>query len=107
MSRWGLTFKGVEVVSPEEWNLIVTALDELDGRTPLEKNGGVASIPNGQSTVTIQHGLTATPTIILLTGTHSEVSSLWVTGVTATEFTINTASPVTADRSVYWLAIRL
>jgi parallel beta-helix repeat protein len=33
MSHWGLTYKGVEIVTPEEWNKLIDALDELYERT--------------------------------------------------------------------------
>jgi len=29
MSKWGLKHKGVEILTPEEWNTVVDALDEL------------------------------------------------------------------------------
>jgi len=70
----------------------------------ITKNSGTATIPNGSSTVTVNHGLAAAPSVVKLTGTHSEVKDCWVTNPTATQFTINAPAAVTADRDVYWQA---
>jgi len=64
----------------------------------------VATIPSGQSNVTVNHSLIAAPKVVLLTGTHDEVKECYVTNVTDTQFTINAPTPVTADRDVYWRA---
>jgi len=32
MSKWGLRHKGVEILTPEEWNKVVDALEELNSR---------------------------------------------------------------------------
>jgi len=45
LSRWELAYKGVETLTPEEWNRVVDALDELDKRAPLERSGGVFFYP--------------------------------------------------------------
>jgi len=68
------------------------------------ENSGVATIPNGSSSVVVNHGLAAAPSVVKLTGTHSEVANCWVTNVTSTQFTINAPAAVTADRDVYWQA---
>jgi hypothetical protein len=107
LSKWDLGYVGVQAVFPEDWNNMVDALNELDGRAPSQRNGGIATIPNGETNIEIEHGLTATPQIVLLTGTHSEVASPFVTNVTTSHLTINVANLVTADRQVYWYAIRL
>jgi len=63
---------------------------------------GVATIPNGSSSVVVDHGLYTTPQHVMLTGTHSEVKDCWVTNVTSTQFTINAPAAVSANRNVYW-----
>ena len=70
---------------------------------PTEKSG-IATIASGASSVVVNHGLDGAPSIITLTGTHSEVANCWVTDVTDAQFTINAPSAVTDDRDVYWKA---
>ena len=67
-------------------------------------NSGIATISNGDTSVTVTHGLYKAPAQVFLTGTHSEVAECWVTDVSDTEFTINAPSAVTDDRDVYWEA---
>jgi len=67
-------------------------------------NKGTATIPNGSSSVVVDHGLAAAPSVVKLTGTHSEVKDCWVTNVTSTQFTINAPAAVSANRNVYWQA---
>jgi len=68
------------------------------------ENIGTATIPNGSSSVVVNHGLATAPSVVKLTGTHSEVANCWVTNVTDTQFTINAPAAVTGDRDVYWEA---
>jgi len=68
------------------------------------EGGGTATIANGTSSVVVNHGLAAAPSVVKLTGTHSEVANCWVTDVTDTQFTINAPAAVTADRVIYWNA---
>jgi len=67
-------------------------------------NKGTATIPNGSSSVVVNHGLHSAPSVVKLTGTHSEVKDCWVTNVTDTQFTINAPAAVSADRDIYWQA---
>lgn len=106
MSRWNLSYKGLEVVTPEEWNSIVDALNELDSRCPLEINFGVATIESGMSSVDVSHGLSGLPTVVLVTGTHREVKDVYVSNITETTFTVSVDVAVTSDRYVHWLALR-
>jgi len=59
VSRWNLAYKGVEVLSPEEWNRVVDALEDLDKRVKC----GLAKFNGDGSTTTfnIPHGLGAAP----------------------------------------------
>jgi len=72
----------------------------------VDRNEGSATIANGNSSVTVNHGLAATPSNIQLTGTHSEVKDAYVpeSSITDTSFEIHVDSAVTADRIVYWKA---
>ena len=64
MSRWGLNYKGPEILTPEEWNAVVDALNELDSRVV----GGEASFTGDGTTktFTIPHGLGATPMVVMV-----------------------------------------
>lgn len=68
------------------------------------ENEGSATILNGQTSVSVTHGLVGTPTVVLVTGAHSETQDIWVSSIGATTFTINVTPAVTADRTVYWVA---
>jgi len=72
----------------------------------LFKNSGSATITNGNTSVTVNHGLVSTPSNIQLTGTHSEVKDAYVpeSSITDTSFDITVDNAVTADRTVYWKA---
>ena len=68
MSRWGLTYKGVEVLAPDDWNSLVDALEELDKRCPLQIKGGTAKFNGDGETTTFQipHGMTEEPTFVFI-----------------------------------------
>lgn len=67
MSRWHLAYKGTEVLSPEEWNAVVDALEALDKRSPMEIKGGQATFNGDGATAefSIEHGMTQTPTVAI------------------------------------------
>lgn len=65
---------------------------------------GTATILNGWATVYVTHNLQLTPTLVKLTGKHSEVSAPYVTAVDVTGISIAVAAPVTANRDLYWYA---
>ena len=82
-----------------------SASTRLNGRAAaLFENDGSATIANGNTSVTVNHGLVTTPTNIQVTGTHSEVKDAYVTNVGTTSFDIKVGSAVTANRTVYWKA---
>ena len=66
------------------------------------ENSGTALILNGQTSVTIDHGLAGTPTVVVVTGEHAETSDAVVTSKTATQITITVPAAVTANRTVNW-----
>ena len=68
------------------------------------ENEGSATIANGGTSVTVNHGLVDTPSNIQVTGTHSEVKDAYATNPGSTSFDIKVDSAVSADRTVYWKA---
>jgi hypothetical protein len=64
---------------------------------------GTATILNGQSSVLVGINFEDTPTCITVTGRDAEVSNLYVSSVSAANFTINAADgAVSGDRAVYF-----
>jgi hypothetical protein len=70
----------------------------------ITENAGTATIASGTNSVTVNHGLSKTPSIVLITGSHAETSDAVVTGITSSQFTITVPSNVTENRTVYWMA---
>lgn len=68
------------------------------------QNKGVAVIPCGETSVTVNHHLSGTPTVITLGPRHSEVSGAYVSERNAASFTIAVLSAVTGDREIDWRA---
>jgi len=68
---------------------------------------GKATIKSGNTKVTVTHDFGVEPTAISYIGTHSEVKSVWVENVTTTTFDLVVETAVTADRDIYWMAIKL
>ena len=67
------------------------------------ENSGTATIASGATSVTVDHGLAGTPTVVVLGATHSEVAdAVW--SADATNITITVPSAVTADRDISWYA---
>ncbi len=64
------------------------------------ENKGAVTLASG-ATTTVNHGLGAAPTAVLLTPTITQ--TLWVTNITATSFVVNRASATTTP-IVYWRA---
>ena len=112
MSKWNLSYKGVEILTPEEWNRVVDALEELDGRAPAGINGGKASFDGDGSTTSfkITHGLGATPTVALVGKAVSGLPDIDYWDVDTTYITVyfKSAPPSgTGNVILWWLAIRL
>jgi hypothetical protein len=95
MSTWGLKYKGVEVLTPEEWNKVVDALNELDTRAFKKLQGGIATFSGDGSTrdFNISHNFGEAPDIALVfPASPDAVGSMW--GEVATDkFTIHYTSP--------------
>ena len=72
--------------------------------TVLNRNSGQATIPANSTRVTVQHGLFATPSKVLITPLGSPPGKLWVENITATGFDIATDTAPTANLQVAWYA---
>lgn len=112
MSKWGLGYKGVEPVLPSEWNLVVDALDELDGRAPVGINGGLAAFDGDGSTTSFQiaHGLDAVPTVAIVGKSAGGLPDIdyWEADSTYITVYFKSAPPAgTGNVKLWWLAIRL
>jgi len=76
-------------------------VEDVDG-FPTE-NGGIVTIPNGQTSVTFPHGFPSYPKFVVLGPTHAEVADA-VYSATTTDITITVPSAVTGDRKIAWYA---
>jgi hypothetical protein len=97
------------ILTPEEWNRVVDALDQLDGRTPLEKNGGQIRLTGDGSTTTfyIPHGLTTTPTVALVSKASPNLPDIDYHTADETNITVTFKSaPPSGDFYLWWLALR-
>jgi len=68
MSHWGLTYKGTEPLSPEEWNRVIDALEELDTRIAVKRQGGLATFSGDGMSVDfeITHDFGGVPDLALV-----------------------------------------
>jgi len=64
---------------------------------------GAATIPAGSTSVTVNHGLLAAPSKVLVTPT-ANIGAVWVESITSTSFTIRCSTAPPADTIVYWYA---
>ena len=112
MSKWGLTYKGTEILTPEEWNKVVDALEELDTRTLAERNGGTYTFSGDGVTTSFQipHGLSQAPTVALVGKAIADLPDIDYWEVDDTYITVHFKSaPASGSDNVklWWLAIRL
>jgi hypothetical protein len=77
--------------------------DHISIREP-GRNFGTATIASGSTSVTVNHGLSCTPTLVNVTPLAQPSGSLWVSSITGTSFTINISAAPSANLSVAWLA---
>jgi len=64
---------------------------------------GAATIPAGSTSVTVNHGLLAAPSKVLVTPA-GNLGAVWVESITSTSFTIRCSTAPAADTVVYWYA---
>jgi len=69
----------------------------------LTENSGTAIITSGSTSVTVDHGLAGTPTIVTVTPS-ADLGDVWVDTLTSTQFTIHCDSAPSSNTTVYWYA---
>jgi hypothetical protein len=89
----------------------VDALQELDGRAPLEIRGGTATFTGDGETITfdIVHGLSGAPDFVAVgkrVGLLPDIE-YWDADETHIHVTFKTAPGADADIRLWWLALRL
>lgn len=99
------------MLTPDEWNRVVDALQELDGRAVLEYNGGLASFSGDGATTqfSISHGLSARPTVPFVFPASPDARRPFYLDVTDTAILVNFESPPptgTDNVKLYWFAVR-
>jgi parallel beta-helix repeat protein len=67
------------------------------------ENSGTATIPSGQTSVTVAHGLAATPSKVIVTP-RGNIGAVWVSARDATNITVNCSTAPAADTIVDWYA---
>jgi hypothetical protein len=99
------------VLTPEDWNSVVDALNELDSRTPVKIKGGVADFTGDgtRSTFTIAHSLEASPTVALVGKKTSGIPDIDFWDADETNITVVFKSPPDAGKTfqLWWLAVKL
>jgi len=68
------------------------------------KASGRATIPANATSVTVNPGLSCTPSKVLVTPLNQPPGSIWVSNITATSFNINVSAAPTTDLPVAWYA---
>lgn len=100
------------ILTPEEWNTVVDALNELDGRAPLGIKGGLAVFDGDGATTqfTIPHGLGATPTTVLVGKGASGLPDIDYYEADADNITVTFKAPPSSGSQnvkIWWLAVKL
>jgi hypothetical protein len=65
---------------------------------------GTATIAANATSVTVNHGLICKPSKVLVTPLAQSLGLIWVSGITSSQFTINTTTAPTEDLPVAWYA---
>jgi hypothetical protein len=106
MSWKGLTHKGTEILTPEEWNKVVDALDELKAMI----KGGLAEFTGDGTTTTfnIAHGLGAPPTSAIVGKGASGLPDIdyWTADDLNITVTFKTAPASGATVKIWWIALK-
>ena len=111
---------GINESSPSDYNII--ALNDVRGNTKgaisyvgsnskilrnvgyVAENKGTATISAGSTSVTVSHGLAATPSKVLVTPIGDPGDRFWVANVGSSSFDIAVATAPGADIDFYWYA---
>ena len=106
MSRWGLTYKGVEILSPDDWNTMVDALEDLSNRL----TAGEAVFTGDGSTdwFKIAHGLGVKPIAVMVGKGASGLPDIDYWEVDETYITVHFKSPPSegANVRIWWIAVK-
>jgi len=106
MSRWGLGYKAVELLTPEEWNKAVDALDDLDQRIKC----GSAEFTGDGSTTTFQiaHGIGATPACVIVGKGSSDLPDIdyWTADDTYITVYFKSAPSSGVTIKLWWIALK-
>lgn len=68
----------------------------------LTESSGIATVASGTASIVVNHGLIKAPQWVGLTSRTSTSVDLYVTNITATQFTINVSAAVGSDTPVLW-----
>lgn len=107
MSRWKLTYKGVEPLFTEEWNTVVDALEFLDKR--IKCGQAVFSGDGAETTFNIEHGFTEKPTSAIVGKAVADLPDIdyWTIDETYISVTFKTAPPSGTDNvKIWWIAVK-
>jgi parallel beta-helix repeat protein len=88
---------GIQVIGDSTANVI------KHNRGYVTENSGIATILSGQTSVTVAHGLVATPSKVVVTP-RGNIGSVWVSARNATNITISCSSAPTTNTMVDWYA---
>jgi len=106
MTWIGLNYKGVEPVTPEEWNLIVDAFNALADRI----KGGIETFTgDGSTTVfSISHGLGVVPMIVFVGKASADTPDIdyWDADTLDIIVRLKSAPADQQTFKLHWLAIK-
>ena len=106
ISRWGLTYKGVEILTPEEWNTVIDALEDLDKRI---KCGLYETTGDGTTnSFQIEHNLGETPTCVICGKASAGLPDIdyWFADETYITVVFKSAPDSGIDVKIYWIALK-
>jgi len=79
-------------------------LDDIYSIRHPGRNFGVATISAGSTRVTVNHGLSATPNVVIVTPLAQPPGKIWVENITNTSFDIVTDTAPSSNLNVAWYA---
>jgi len=68
------------------------------------ENSGTATIPAGNTSTTVSHGLMCTPSKVFITPLRQLIGQIWVENITGTSFAIRVSEAPTVNLPVAWYA---
>jgi hypothetical protein len=112
MTTYAIMERGISDNNYIHDNLAVTKLiSKIAANTKVKRNRGhitenegTATIASGATSVVVNHGLYASPSIVTPSGRDSDTGNIWADTFTATQFTIRVPAAVGGARIVMWEA---